>query len=140
MHYNEIKSTIKDFYSLIRKSMPFEEAIDSSIDRVIEYVDHNQSVTITVASHEWDDVTQWVYDNWDSCVGIAFLPRFDPNEPGNLYPQMPYETCTKEQYEQMPKVELDEDELISLISLFEQEYEEQDIGSDCNSKGFCPSR
>lgn len=44
MHYNEIKSTIKDFYSLIRKSMSFEEAIDSSIDRVIEYVDPNQVI------------------------------------------------------------------------------------------------
>lgn len=48
MHYNEIKSTIKDFYSLIKKSMPFEEALNSAIDRVIDAIDFTQVVHRTL--------------------------------------------------------------------------------------------
>ena len=48
MHYNEIKSTIKDFYSLIKKSMPFEEALNSAIDSVIDAIDLTQVVHRTL--------------------------------------------------------------------------------------------
>ena len=124
-------------------------AIDESAIRQLDrykvlmdhYVDHTCSITVTVAPHEWDEVVEWVYKNWESCVGIAFLPRFDPSEPGNMYPQMPYETCSEDEYNELASsLDIDEDELISLISLFEAEYEEGDVGSDCNSKGFCPVR
>ena len=36
------------------------------------YVDHNASNTITVRENEWDDVCDWVYNNWDSFVGVSF--------------------------------------------------------------------
>jgi adenosylcobalamin-dependent ribonucleoside-triphosphate reductase len=106
-----------------------------------EYVDHTCSITVTVAPDEWDEVVDWVYDNWESCVGIAFLPRFDPSEPGNMYPQMPYETCTEEQYHEMVKAmgTIDEDELVALISVFEQEYEEHELDAGC-ATGMCPVR
>ena len=48
MHYNEIKSTIKDFYSLIKKTMPFEEALNSAIDRVVDVIDFNQVIHRTL--------------------------------------------------------------------------------------------
>ena len=51
------------------------------------------------------------------------------------------ESCTEDEYNELANsLDIDEDELISLISLFEAEYEEGDVGSDCNSKGFCPVR
>ena len=44
---------------------------------MFHYAEHTVSVTITVAEDEWDAVCEWVFKNWDYCVGIAFLPRFD---------------------------------------------------------------
>ena len=99
---------------------------------------HNTSVTVSVAEHEWEEVTQWVYDNWDYIINISFLNKFDP-EVGTPYPYLPYIPCSKETYESMPKVELDEEELISLISIFEQEDEEYELEKGCDT-GFCPTR
>lgn len=105
------------------------------------YVEHSISFTSTVAPHEWDEVAEWLFENWDSYVGISFLPRFDPTEGTSPYPQLPYETLTKEQYEElaanMPNIS--EKEFNQLISRYEQEYEEFDLGADCDT-GFCPIR
>ena len=102
---------------------------------ITNYVEHTVSVTITVAEHEWDDVTQWVWNNWEYCIGIAFLPRFDPSELESPYPNMPYESITKEQYYD---IELDEEKFIELISKYELEHEEHELEYDC--KTGCPVR
>lgn len=102
---------------------------------ITNYVEHTVSVTITVADDEWDDVTQWVWDNWEYCIGIAFLPRFDPSEADSPYPNMPYESITKKQYYD---IELDEDKFIELISKYEMEHEEHELEYDC--KTGCPVR
>lgn len=54
------------------------------------YVDHNASNTIHVRPNEWDDVEQWVYDNWDTIVGVTFLSLDD-----SFYQLLPYEAITK---------------------------------------------
>lgn len=59
------------------------------------WCEHKPSVTISVAENEWLPVAAWVYDNFDILSGVSFLP-FDPTE----YPQAPYQTLTKEQYEE----------------------------------------
>lgn len=104
---------------------------------------HNCSVTITVASNEWEEVTKWIYDNWDYCIGLTLLPRFDPVEGGKaMYPNMPYEPCSVNDYQQL-KVklpQLKEEELIKLLSTYESSFEEQELDSDCNGKGVCPVR
>lgn len=102
---------------------------------ITNYVEHTVSVTITVAEHEWNDVTKWVWDNWEYCIGIAFLPRFDPSELDSPYPNMPYESITKEQYYD---IELDEEKFIELISKYELEHEEHELEYDC--KTGCPVR
>lgn len=63
-----------------------------------EYVQHNASVTITIQEHEWEEVTKWIFENWDSIVAISLLP-----DAGTGYLQMPLEEITKEQYEEMTK-------------------------------------
>jgi len=62
------------------------------------WADHQVSITVNVSPHEWVRVGAWVYDNWDDVAGISFLPKFEDD---TSYTQLPYQTCTKEEYEEM---------------------------------------
>jgi ribonucleoside-triphosphate reductase (thioredoxin) len=68
----------------------------------IHWAEHKPSVTITVKESEWLDVAAWCYANFDYLSGVSFLPHSNAS-----YRQMPYQDCTKEQYEEflekMPK-------------------------------------
>ena len=54
------------------------------------YVDHNCSITVHVRDHEWDDVEQWVWDNWDETVALSFLPYND-----SFYEMLPFEAISR---------------------------------------------
>ncbi|MPM36892.1 Adenosylcobalamin-dependent ribonucleoside-triphosphate reductase [bioreactor metagenome] len=58
-----------------------------------EYVDHNASITVSVRPHEWELVEEWMYENWDSCIGISFLALDD-----SYFQLMPYEAITEDEY------------------------------------------
>ena len=60
------------------------------------YTDHNSSITITVKNNEWDEVEEWIWNNWDVLIGVSFLSEDD-----SFYQLMPYEEITKEEYEIM---------------------------------------
>jgi len=60
------------------------------------WCEHKPSVTVNIREDEWFDVGAWVWRNFDSISGISFLP-YD----GGSYRQAPYETVTKEKYEEM---------------------------------------
>lgn len=60
------------------------------------WCEHKPSVTISVREEEWPAVGAWVYDHFDEMSGVSFLPI-----DGGTYRQAPYETVTKEQYEEM---------------------------------------
>lgn len=62
------------------------------------WADHQVSITVNVADDEWIRVGAWVYDNWDDVAGISFLPKFEDD---TSYSQLPYQTCTREEYEDM---------------------------------------
>lgn len=62
------------------------------------WCEHNPSCTIYVKDHEWLEVADWVYKNWDIIGGISFLP-YD----SGVYQLAPYEEITKEQYEKLVK-------------------------------------
>ena len=68
----------------------------------LEWCEHKPSVTITVRDEEWLKVGAWVYDNFDICSGVSFLPHSD-----HTYAQAPYQDCDKEVYTEalkaMPK-------------------------------------
>lgn len=57
---------------------------------------HNVSATVTVKNDEWDVVGEWLWENQDHYNGLSFLP-----EDLGSYPQTPFETITKEKYEEM---------------------------------------
>ena len=58
------------------------------------WCEHSQSVTIYVRDDEWAGVAAWVFDNFDHCSGISFLPYDD-----NSYSQAPYQPITEVQYD-----------------------------------------
>jgi ribonucleoside-diphosphate reductase alpha chain len=60
----------------------------------LHWCEHKPSVTISVNENDWPTVGAWVYDNFDICTGVSFLPM-----DGGTYRQAPYETCSKEEYE-----------------------------------------
>ena len=69
----------------------------------IHWTEHNPSITISVREHEWIEVANWVYENWEYIGGISFLPYSE-----HSYKQAPYQDCDITTYKQfaadMPKV------------------------------------
>lgn len=57
---------------------------------------HNVSCTVSVKDNEWGIVGEWMWENRNGYTGIATLP-YD----GGSYVQAPFQTCTKEKYEEM---------------------------------------
>lgn len=94
------------------------------------YVDHNASITVSVRDEEWEAVEQWVYENWDSCIGISFISLSD-----SYFAQMPYEATTKEDYEvRVAEMKAFDPEL---LLRFEKGEEHEDDVSECVG-GACP--
>lgn len=113
------------------------------------YCDHMPSSTISVKDDEWDDVANWIKDNWDSYITASFFPYF-----GAKYPLLPLEAITMEEYQS--KLTLIPSESITvldsgritfrvnhdLLTAHEQALDkstDEDLGSDCE-KGSCPIR
>ena len=97
------------------------------------YVDHNCSITVHVRENEWEEVEEWVWNHWDDIVALSFL-SYDEN----FYELLPYEAISEAEYEaRRAKMRPFNP---SLISKYEREETELDIGSaDCAS-GVCPVR
>lgn len=97
------------------------------------YVDHNCSITVHVRENEWDDVEEWVWNNWDEIVALSFLSYDD-----NFYELLPYEAIDQAEYERRKAAMRPFNP--ALISKYEREETELDIGaSDC-ANGVCPIR
>lgn len=79
------------------------------------WTEHNPSITVSVKEHEWIEVANWVYENWEDVGGISFLPYSE-----HTYKQAPYEDCSESTFRQfsadMPK-SID----WSLLSIYETE-------------------
>jgi len=57
------------------------------------WCEHKPSVTISVKDHEWLEVGAWVYEHFNECTGISFLP-----DDGGTYRQAPYEDTDMDTY------------------------------------------
>ena len=55
---------------------------------------HNVSATVTIKKDEWAEVGDWLYENKEYFTALSFLP-----EDLGSYVQTPYETITKEEFE-----------------------------------------
>ena len=97
------------------------------------YVEHNCSITIHVRDNEWDTVEQWVWENWEDTVALSFLSFED-----NFYELLPFEEITEEEY--LKRTAAMSPFVPSLISKYEKEEVEYDIGDEGCESGVCPIR
>lgn len=122
------------------------------------YTDHNSSCTLYMGRKEWKKVAKKVYDNWDSIIACAFLPKNEAvpftlkdkildflglfKTKARPYPQMPYETISKDKYDEMIKTFPDLTCLGDILTIYEQEEAEEDEldNADCSASGSCPVR
>ena len=56
---------------------------------------HNVSATVTIKQDEWATVGEWLYENKEYFTALSFLP-----EDLGTYKQAPFETITKEQFDE----------------------------------------
>jgi len=96
------------------------------------WTDHNTSITVHVREEEWEGVGEWLSANFDSVVGITFLPLME-----ETYPLLPYESTTKEDYER--RVSLSRPIDYSLLKVLENAEESELLEEDCET-GACPVR
>ena len=81
--------------SLTRDKQSAIEALELWKTLQDNWCEHKPSATINVKEDEWLEVAAWVYKNFDTLSGVAFLPH-----DGGTYKQAPYTEVTKEEYEQ----------------------------------------
>lgn len=82
--------------ALTRNDLSAIEHLELWATYVENWSDHNPSVTINVRDHEWVEVREWVWENFDKVVGVSFLPTDD-----NVYQQAPYEDTDEETYNEL---------------------------------------
>jgi len=97
------------------------------------YVDHNCSITVHVRNHEWDEVEEWVWNNWDDVMAVSFLSLDD-----SFYELLPYEAIEEEEY--LKRLNSMKTFRPSLISKYEKEEVIFDIGTEGCESGACPVR
>ena len=107
--------------AVTRNDMSAIEQLELWKTYALEWCEHKPSVTITVRDEEWLKVGAWVFDNFDICSGVSFLPHSD-----HTYAQAPYQDCDKATYttalKGMPKK-------IDWSKLSEYEKEDNTAGS-----------
>lgn len=89
---------------------------------------NNVSVTVSIRPEKWEEVGQWMWENRDSYTGISVLP-YD----NGTYQQAPFESITKEQYEEMVKTL----HKVDLKYVIEDDDETDLIGEAACAGGSC---
>ncbi len=62
------------------------------------WCEHKPSITVYYTDDEFLQVSQWIWENFDTVSGISLLPVSD-----HVYQQAPYEDITPEKYEELLK-------------------------------------
>lgn len=97
----------------------------------IAWTEHNPSITVSVKDHEWIEVADWVYKNWDLVGGISFLPYSD-----HTYQQAPYQDTDESGYRQF-KADSPESIDWSILSMYEKEDNTTGTQTLACSSGSC---
>ena len=79
---------------LVRSARQNNEWIKSGHNYGQNY--NNQSVTVSLKDHEWDEARDWMWENRESYTGISVLP-YD----GGTYRQAPFQDITATRYAEL---------------------------------------
>ncbi len=82
--------------AVTRKSRSAIAQCEYWLQNKVYYTEHNPSVTITYRPDEVLDIIKWTWDHRDLVGGMTFLPAFDA-----LYDQMPYVEISEEEYNRL---------------------------------------
>lgn len=110
------------------------EQLDHYRMLMLNYVQQNQSVTVSYSPEEVPAIVDWLMTNWDDYVGVSFLPRADPLKTAEDlgYAYLPQQPVTKAVYDEyvagLKPVNLDEDTGDDLVD------------EDACASGICPVR
>lgn len=83
-------------HSVLRNDMGAIEQMEHWKMMQESWCEHKPSITVYYRNDEFLKLGQWVWDNFDSISGVAFLPHSD-----HTYAQAPYEEVTEEKYEEL---------------------------------------
>jgi ribonucleoside-triphosphate reductase len=84
--------------ALTRNDLTATQHLDLWMTYQRHWCEHKPSVTIYVKPDEWEEVGNWVYDNFDEVSGISFLPHSE-----HTYQQAPYQDITADEYNEWVK-------------------------------------
>lgn len=99
------------------------------------YTDQNTSITVSVQNHEWDEVADWLVENWNEFTGVSFLPLTD-----HKYDQAPYEDITEEKYLEMVEgLDNLDHEFVTKYMDIEKRWEDIEIDDPDCTTGACAS-
>lgn len=120
--------------AVTRNDRTAKEFLDLWMVYQTAWCEHKPSATVSVKEEEWEEVKNWVWDNFDYVTGLAFLPH-----DGGSYKQAPYTDCTREEFEKLAKSSpsmLPWEEL-GLYELYDQTTGSQELA--CSASGGCDS-
>ncbi|MFN2164195.1 MAG: ATP cone domain-containing protein [Candidatus Promineifilaceae bacterium] len=82
--------------AIVRNERSALEQCDYWLQNKVHYTEHNPSVTITYKEDEVLDIIHWIWEHQDKIGGMAFLPAYDAQ-----YDQMPYVEISEDEYERL---------------------------------------
>lgn len=97
------------------------------------YTEHNSSNTISVKTHEWQQASDIVYDNWNDFIGVSFLA-----DNGGTYRLAPYEACDKATYDALKAITKPLNP--EVLALYDTAAGSELDGADGCEGGVCPIR
>lgn len=82
--------------ALVRRDMSAVQQCEVWLRNKINWTEHNPSITVTYKPDEILELMQWLWDHKDKIGGMSFLPSDEAR-----YEQMPYVEITQEEYEKL---------------------------------------
>ena len=80
--------------SVFRDDLDVIEQLEIWKTYQLHWTEHKPSVTIYVKEDEWLKAGAWIYENFDMCSGVSFLPHSE-----HSYRQAPYQEIDEAKYE-----------------------------------------
>ena len=115
-----------DQFDLAKLPVTAQYGLYMNVQRV--YTDHNTSATLELREEEIPALAQLIYDdiqNDGGYISAALLARFDVD--GGTFPRLPFEPCSKEQYDLqiLPRQIIEETSDLSLLDILNK-FDSQD--------------